>query len=174
MKIPFKKQFFIALALLFIGFFLVVFGTWYFNPQNRVARYLKEEAEHLKESLQSEEQKYRADPYGGKAPQETYQMFLEALQNENIDLASKYFILDKQETYKRFFGDIKNNNKWDEMLRDLLKPQNQQGEMKEDDSYVVRVYNDQAYLIAQAVLRTTKSFIQKGKQLSDIWKIVEF
>ena len=39
------------------------------------------------------EQPYKEDVYGGKTPEETLQMFIEALKKEDIELASKYFSL---------------------------------------------------------------------------------
>lgn len=47
---------------------------------------------------QEAERKYieamTADTYGGKTPQETLDMFVEALRAEDVELASKYFMLD--------------------------------------------------------------------------------
>ncbi len=37
----------------------------------------------------------REDTYGGKTPEETLQMLIEALRKEDIELASKYFMLDE-------------------------------------------------------------------------------
>jgi HEAT repeat protein len=34
------------------------------------------------------------DTYGGKTPEETLQMFIEALKKEDIELASRYFMLE--------------------------------------------------------------------------------
>jgi len=102
-------------------------------------------------------------------------MFLQALKTKNIDLASKYFILDKQEEYKQFFTDIKNNNKWDEMIKDLFNSENQEGEMKENNTYVIRVFNTENYLIAQAVLKMPMNITGTEKDpVSNIWKIIEF
>ena len=52
----------------------------------------KWEAKMLQERL---ERPYRQDKYGGKTPEETFDMFLDALRKEDIDLASKYFVLNK-------------------------------------------------------------------------------
>ena len=40
---------------------------------------------------------YEADTYGGKTPQETWDMFIQALEAGDTDLAAKYFIVEKQE-----------------------------------------------------------------------------
>jgi len=56
-----------------------------------------------------EEQRYKNDKYGGKTPEETYAMFLEALKKKDIELASKYFTLDKQEQYKKALQGVDKN-----------------------------------------------------------------
>jgi len=43
---------------------------------------------------------YREDTYGGKTPEETWAMFLAALREGNVDLASKYFVVEKQEEWR--------------------------------------------------------------------------
>lgn len=46
------------------------------------------------------ENAYKNDSYGGSTPEETLKLFIEALQKGDIDLASKYFVPEKQ-TYNR-------------------------------------------------------------------------
>lgn len=43
------------------------------------------------------------DTYGGKTPQETWQMFIEALKKGDTDLAAKYFVVDLQKKKADFF-----------------------------------------------------------------------
>ena len=47
---------------------------------------------------------YEADTYGGKTPQETWDMFIQALEAGDTDLAAKYFIVEKQEEMKKAFA----------------------------------------------------------------------
>jgi hypothetical protein len=44
-------------------------------------------------------QAYREDTYGGDTPEETLAMFIEAFKAEDLDLASKYFVIEKQAEY---------------------------------------------------------------------------
>ena len=53
----------------------------------------------------------QSDKYGGTTPLETYKMFVEALKQQDIDLAVKYFVQDKQGEYKKFFEAIKQEGK---------------------------------------------------------------
>ncbi len=56
------------------------------------------------------EKPYREDIYGGKTPEETWGLFLDALKKGDIDLASKYFAVEKQgEMKNRFEESIKLN-----------------------------------------------------------------
>jgi len=171
----FKSRNFIIFVVFLIFGLITIWSTWYFSAEVQQARQYKKDAEILSRKIKEQAKEYAADTYGGETPEKTYGMFLQALKIEDIDLASKYFILDKQEEYKQFFTDIKNNNKWDEMIEDLFNPENQKGEMKEDNTYVIRVYNMEDYLIAQAVLKTPLNLVAAEKEpLSNIWKIIEF
>lgn len=88
--------------------------TWYlkvyFNYQGDLAKYdlIDEQAEKYMREVGQEIAQYeaneRADTYGGKTPQETWAMFVHALEVGDTDLASKYFIQRKQEEMKRDLG----------------------------------------------------------------------
>jgi len=39
---------------------------------------------------------YKKDTYGGKTPEETIELFIDALKNEDTELAAKYFVPEKQ------------------------------------------------------------------------------
>lgn len=61
----------------------------------------------------------KADIYGGETPEETWAMFLDALKKEDFELASKYFVLDKQADYLEMFETIKREGHYDELMADL-------------------------------------------------------
>ncbi len=42
-------------------------------------------------------QAYASDPYGGGTPEETLRLYVDALQKKDYALASKYFVVEKQE-----------------------------------------------------------------------------
>jgi hypothetical protein len=63
-----------------------------------------------------------ADTYGGKTPQETLDMFVEALKAGDIELAGKYFLSDEnlsRDHWLDMLNDIKNRDLLDEMAKDL-------------------------------------------------------
>lgn len=77
---------------------------------------------------------YLEDRYGGKTPEETLQMFFDALRKGDVDLASKYFYLNYQEKYKRYLSRLKENNGlqetinlWEERVKNGKKYQDEDG-----------------------------------------------
>jgi len=61
---------------------------------------------------------FKNDTYGGETPEKTFNMFVEALKNEDVDLAVKYFVLDpdRRENYRKEFNDLKAQGKLDEYV----------------------------------------------------------
>lgn len=90
MKIFRKKL--IIVSLVIIGIVLMSFYTltsdWFLGwlGQRKIEKF---EREIIKI--------YQQDTYGGKTPQETYQMYGQALQEGDIELASKYYWWKEQE-----------------------------------------------------------------------------
>src|SRR3989344_4310089 len=87
------------ISLKFIAGFVVIIGLSlaslyllqnYFNPERKAERRLAE-LERL----------YAEDTYGGQTPEETLQLFIDALKAGDIDLASKYFVIESREAVKR-------------------------------------------------------------------------
>lgn len=46
------------------------------------------------------EEKYKNDLYGGETPEQTMQLFISALKAGDTELASKYFVIEKQEEWR--------------------------------------------------------------------------
>src|SRR3989344_2535021 len=60
------------------------------------------EAKNFNESILK---MFQDDTYGGKTPEETFNLFVTALKNEDVDLAVKYIVLDierRQKYYDEF------------------------------------------------------------------------
>lgn len=90
------------------------------------------------------EESYRNDPYGGSTPEETLQLFIDALKEEDIELASKYFLIDKQEEWLINLNQIQAKGLLDEMAKDLERPKEKQALVEGEDSrYSYFIYNDQ-------------------------------
>lgn len=105
----------IGTAIVGIVAAFVIWGM--LNGQEFLASFLlNREAKRIQQEF---ERPYREDKYGGKTPEETFDLFLEALRKDDIDLASKYFVLDKQEQWRKTLENLKKNNAYDEMLVEM-------------------------------------------------------
>lgn len=72
---------------------------------------------------------FKADTYGGQTPEETFNMFISALKNEDVDLAVKYIVLDpdRRANQRESLNKIKKEGKlkeygewfpdWDKMVQ---------------------------------------------------------
>jgi len=86
-------------VLAFLGIIILiggVFFVWekYFSPQAKLNRQNAENYQKYLDWQKNYEDAMKNDTYGGETPEETLQMFIEALRNEDIELASKYFMLE--------------------------------------------------------------------------------
>lgn len=71
-------------------------------------------------------QAMRADSYGGTTQDETFNLFVNALEKEDVDLAAKYFVLDdnlSRDKWIKTFNELKDKEFLDEMVKDLDKNQ---------------------------------------------------
>lgn len=108
-----------------------------------------------------------ADTYGGKTPQETLDLFVAALKKEDVDLASKYFLLD--EVLSKNYGierlnDIKNRGLLFKMIADI--EQRARPDLKNiigEDDYKFVLYSDNGKVGARINMQFNK--------YSGVWKI---
>lgn len=106
-------------------------------------------------------QPYRDDIYGGQTPQETWNLFLSALRKNDIDLASKYFVLEKQSNWKRIIEDtIKEKGAIDIVSLQDIKFDSQ----TENTAYYYRLINENGKQINSSVIFTLNPY-------NKIWKI---
>jgi len=111
-----------------IAFFvLVVVGlggymTWqqFFSAEARNAKNIEAYQAYVKRG----EDAMRADTYGGKTPQETLNLFIDALKKGDIDLASKYFALETNEKDPNYLT----RKKWEDALK-IAKDENRISEV---------------------------------------------
>ena len=89
-------------------------------------------AETLKRLEQEDYRRAMADTYGGKTPQETLQMYIAAVEKGDYELASKYFIGEKQEKWRKELIEIKNVDKTDAFLNPIKVALHKEGEYSMD------------------------------------------
>ena len=150
-----------------VGFFAVIIGVfilintsfWLWEKYNmwQGQKRVQQTVEALKKFEEEDYQKAMADTYGGKTPQETLKMYIEAVEKGNYELASKYFIGDKQEGELRSF---KNSIREDILnIISLLKQT-----LKSQGSFST---NKNGYIIRKPILVNFKLYP------NGIWKIIE-
>ena len=157
-----------------IGVIIFVLGgyvAWhqYFSSEARYRQEVEKSALALPAKLEAYKKAMEADVYGGKTPEETLQLFIDALKKGDIELASKYYILDS-DSAKIDPTHLDSLRKADEEGRlpeiiDLLsmakRDQGSKGASDNDIWFVVT--NDNGQVIADPLLRFNKH--------SGIWKI---
>lgn len=72
--------------------------------QNKLSAYREQK------QLEELAKPYKNDQYGGATPEETFDLFIAALKKEDIDLASKYFVIPKQESWRKTLGEYEKRN----------------------------------------------------------------
>ncbi len=90
-----------------VGLLALIFGAWYLNGY---FKWVGEQAGKNSENIlaytywkvtqqqQAElEDAYKKDTYGGATPEETLKLFVQALEKKDYELASKYFVVEKQQ-----------------------------------------------------------------------------
>jgi len=122
----FKRRFFIF-AGAFLVIVLVVSGVYfvwdrYFSEAGQARRFAEEQMRVIEKAEKDYVKAMTADTYGGKTPQETLDLFVAALRAEDVELASKYFMLDEnlsREKWINYLQDIKNRNLLAKMAQDI-------------------------------------------------------
>ena len=147
------------LGILALGF-LAVYGSSLYDNSGALrdwwnARKAAREYEALKEL-------YKEDTYGGKTPEETLALFIDALKKGDTDLAAKYFIIDEQEKWRKNLIEIKKNEQLDLMVSDLNRLKDKKS--FSNDHIIFYIYND-ANQLALAV--------DFGLNTNGVWKILE-
>jgi hypothetical protein len=111
----------------FIGVFLLVLLVLYlgaeagFQVKHRIEVWKADKAsEAFNKAI---EEMFKADTYGGKTPEETFNLFVDALKKEDVDLAVKYIVLDieRRQRYYDEFNEMKKNGKLKEYGEKLPK-----------------------------------------------------
>lgn len=137
----------------------------YWSPEARENSRLEKQYQNYLNWEKEYKEALKNDIYGGQTPQETLDMFVEALKAGDTELASKYFVLEE---------DGKQDQKWIDLLNDLESGNNLErfsndiekynDSQKTSDSYFVFLYrNDDGSLGLQLTMIFNKE--------SGIWKI---
>lgn len=84
------------LVIVLAGIYLLGFGIMKYEQWHGRKR-VQELAQELEKIEREQYEKEKADTIGGTSPQETLEMFISAVEKGDYELASKYFVIEKQE-----------------------------------------------------------------------------
>ena len=95
----------IVAAVIVVAILVIVFLL----RLEQIINVIQERLTAFREGSRPEEKSksYRDDKYGGKTPEETFNLFITALKKEDVNLASKYFIFSKQEGWRKVLEEYK-------------------------------------------------------------------
>ena len=85
----------------------------------RYLQYKNSPERQREEFVKAWEKAYREDTYGGITPEETLQLFIDALKKGDTDLAAKYFIIDDQQKNRESLARVKERGMLNSMVKDL-------------------------------------------------------
>ncbi len=160
----------------FLGIFLAIVlvvggGYWvwdkFFSETGRARRLAAEQLEIHNKGEKAYIEAMTADTYGGKTPQETLDLFVEALRAGDVELASKYFLLDENLSREKWVSrleDIKNGNLFEVMADDISNRSQPDLENRIDDNDFVFVLRKDDGNVGARIDMQLNSF-------SQIWKI---
>lgn len=153
-KKPVVKYFLQAGAIAIVGA-VIFWGVGYYRMRT------SPEYEQLQE-LKAMKERYMADTYGGNTPEETLQLFIDALKKGDIDLAAKYFVLDKQEEWRGNLIKVRGSNDLSAMIFDLQRERHKYAIGNDQISFDIANDDNEVALT-----------ISLGRGPNNLWKIIE-
>jgi len=159
----------------FVVAFLVIiiiaaggFFVWnrYFSSSAQLNRQTQENYQKYLDWQAKYEKAMREDTFGGKTPEETLQMFIDALKKGDVDLASKYFMLDESGNVNNEIISNLNNTKNGQGLPNIINivsiAKIDQNSSSDDTKWFV-VKNNKGLVEHSIILKLNK--------YSNVWKI---
>lgn len=139
---PSRKK--VAWWMFAIGFVVIIIlgivadALWsqYFSPAAQDTRRMQEQYAKYESWEQSYQDTLKTDTYGGKTPRETLSLFIAALEKEDVDLASKYFMIDNnlsRQKWVDFLTKIKNEGNIQRFASDLKNYQESTNTISKND-----------------------------------------
>lgn len=131
--------------------YLVDYLRYRSSPEYRAEQYFKDL-----------ERRYREDPYGGSTPEETLQLFIDALKKGDVELASRYFPIENQPKELEYLRKLRSEGGLQKILEDAQKLKLTK---KDSELAFFTISNNQGVVEVQVVIGKSSA---TGK-----WKIVE-
>jgi len=82
-----------------VGVVVLVIIVWFLaGGQNDIQKTLDEQyMENAERKAEELREAYKNDPYGGNTPEETMELFVDALKKGDLELASRYYVVEQQD-----------------------------------------------------------------------------
>ena len=106
------------------------------------------------------EAQYENDTYGGTTPEETLALFIDALKKGDIDLASKYFVVDERRIQLEYLTKLKQNDAIQRAINEMTQLQL----TKKTDEIAFFTLVENKFATAEVVV---------GRATNGTWKILE-
>ncbi len=155
-----------------IGVAILLFALWFLylvflSPEARRDFEDRRNYKQAMESIGAYEEAMRNDTYGGKTPQETLNLFISALEKEDVELASRYFILRSDGTSDmQLLGNIKtakDNGELIIIINKLKKAEPYKKDIAYETDYKFVVFDDNKEVDVYIDMKFNK--------YSGVWKI---
>ena len=145
---------------------IVLWVVDYFSPGARSARETQRNYELYQQSISEMEAALRADTYGGATPQETLDLFVDALRSGDVELASKYFALEDGASDPKWLDSLqkaKDDGRLDQIMNLLLRAVPMTDQELDGRTFWFAVYtaNDEVEQLIEMIFNS----------YSEIWKI---
>jgi len=144
------------------GIFIIILAVFLFLLWTGLSKYGEWSLDrNIKKIIENENRPYLEDTYGGKTPKETLELFIAAVEKEDFDLASKYFILSKQGGWRDRLTKGKKNNDLNNFLKLI------------DDEIGILSSADPLWISEDHYISTNSVLFEYVKYPQGIWKIKE-
>jgi len=162
-----KRFWFVLIAFLAVILLIGGFVVWtsYLSPEAKSERETRLNYEKATKALSDFETAMKNDTYGGKTPQETLDMFIDALKKGDIELASKYFVRNGagqiDSKWMEGLRNLKTENKLESVINKLLAVKLT---FQDDNGALFKYYNSNGEVDVLVDMNLNK--------YSNVWKIV--
>ena len=144
-------------ALMALGLGIYYATGWYKwqSAQNEAAA-----NDRALQDIKEWEAQYENDTYGGTNPEETLALFIDALKKGDIDLASKYFVVDERRIQLEYLTKLKQNDAIQRAINEMTQLQL----TKKTDEIAFFTLVENKFATAEVVV---------GRATNGTWKILE-